>query len=502
MAMTRERFLQLQQQRDAVSTLSKIGYRVVITPHFEISTTMTDDEKAYYESLNESFELDVVTDFGGNSTSDITTYPMVNGDTVADHMTRQAKTLNMVGSFSLYGAKPHTFPGADDRLTNIENFFEKIKNDGVFCTIAMIDRASNTTTRFTIKNNMVLTGINLKYGQASMDYSFDWTEVLTVDVADEDVQIDYNDENLPAIVDATSKDFTDTLLDISEVDKIVVNVLSINNLIADGFLTIAQTFAKFLVASSIAATAVGAAVVLGIVSVCGGIAAASSVMVPVGWIVAGVAAAVAGLAAGIYAIVKAAKQYEAEQKYKVTQFKAYNTDKENKAEVDRFCNYLGNIHTQLEVLNDYIQVYGISSNEAQDCMLFLDNKYYIFSFRKNNASTDDRDIWSCNVVSQDDVDTAVASCDDISAIAYKAITDCTSSNKFFRTNTSSGLYVYLINDKLFKVENDIYDYDSARTKAVNDCIGDLTNYYIMVTSLNMDEYLEKLKAVIEEAMTR
>ena len=502
MAMTRQRFLDLQQQRLKTSAASsKIGYRVVITPHFEIRADMTADERAYYQSLNKAFELDVVTDFSSNSSSDITTYPMVNGDTVADHMIRQAKTMSMRGTFSLYGSKPFTFPGADDRLTNIENFFEKLKNEGVMCTIAMIDRATNTATRFTIKDSMVLTNISFTYGQASMDYTFSWTEALTVNVAEIDANdIDYSDENSPAITDATSSDFTETLLDVTEVDKIVMNIMSLNNLVTEQFLTSLSTTAKFFVASAIASVAAGAAVITTIFAVCGSAAAFSSVMVPVGWIVTAASAAVAGIAAGIYAIVKSVKQRDAELKYKVQQFDYYEDDKKNKAECERFCNYIGNIHTQLEALNDYIQVYGIPTNENQQCMLFLDTKYYIFEFNKSNASTQARSIWSCNVTDQNNA--SIASCNDISAKAYKAVTDCTSSNKFFRTDTSFGLYVYFINKSLFSVENAVYDNEAARDAAINKCCSDLTNYCIMVTSLNMDEYLEKLKAVIEEAMTR
>lgn len=86
---------------------------------------------------NEHLELefDKINENITTSTSDITTHPLVNGDVIADHMYRNPVNVNVSGTFSLNGNQRTQYFGSNDRLTNIETLFEKIKKQGIFCTL-------------------------------------------------------------------------------------------------------------------------------------------------------------------------------------------------------------------------------------------------------------------------------------------------------------------------------------------------------------------------------
>ena len=49
------------------------------------------------------FDLDTCTEKSLSSSATVPQYPVENGVTVADHMYRNARTLNLAGSFSLAG---------------------------------------------------------------------------------------------------------------------------------------------------------------------------------------------------------------------------------------------------------------------------------------------------------------------------------------------------------------------------------------------------------------
>ena len=71
------------------------SYRVVIE-------TELDDQELF-------IEFDKVDDTDISSESDITTHPLVNGDTIADHMYRTPVTMSINGSFSKIHLDLHPF---------------------------------------------------------------------------------------------------------------------------------------------------------------------------------------------------------------------------------------------------------------------------------------------------------------------------------------------------------------------------------------------------------
>ena len=511
--MTRDKYVMLQQRHKAnAMSISKNGYRVVLTPHFEKNSSMTETELETIDRLNEPIEFDYVESTSVQTNSTITSYPIVNGDSVADHMWRQPVTVSISGKFSIYGNKPTTFFGADDRLTNIEKFFERIKDEGIMCDIVTMQRAnSNAKQRFKSRHNMALTGISWTESQASVSFQLTFTEALTVNL--DEIEVDYADENLPDITDASNLDFTDTLLDWNKIDQLVVMKLYELDLMTEGFWNQFTSWAKTYgeaVINGVIGSAVGLAaglVVGAFASAIPGILAALGVIatVPVaGWTVALVGAAIGAIVGAIWAFIDTFKRAKAEQEFGIQQFKAYEDDRQNQQECERFLNYIGNIHLQLEYLEDVMQVYGISSNTEQDCMLYIDNNYYVFSFRKNNTQTSDGKVtWSCNIT--DANETVNVDVPDIAGAALSSIDQCTSSNMLFRTQTGGGYWIYILNNKMLEVQNATYSTDAElaekeRQEAVNACNSDLTSFIIFVSQTNMDDFNDKLADIVVNAM--
>lgn len=503
MPMTRERYITLQRQNLRNQNTASGGFRLVLTPHFEKNFKMTEEELANVDRLNESVEFDMVDSHSVTASSTITTYPIVNGDTVADHMIRQPTTVTINGKFSLYGNKPTTYSGNDDRLTNIQTFFERIKDEGVMCNIVTMERSGSSTAkqRFKARSNMALTNIQWNQGQADITFNFTFTEALTVNL--DDIEIDYTDENLPAITDAATLDFTDTLLDWKSIDKIVIQQLYDLGLIEDEFLddvvywvnTLGQATGDAIVGGLVGTTTAGVAAIATLTVIFGGLSA-----IPVaGWIATGVLATVGFIAGAIWAFVKSLQRANAEREYGIQVFKHYEEDRQAQQECVRFTNYFGSIHQQLEYLEDVMQVYGIGSNQEQECMLYIDNGYYIFSFKKNNTQTNNgKVIWTCNIT--DVNETINKDVNDVASAAFSSIDQCTSSNYLFRTQTSGGFWVYLINKALFNIENQSFDSDEARQQAIDECNSDLTSFCVFVSQTNMDDFNDKLGDIVINAM--
>lgn len=490
MPMTRSRYLMLQSMKNKPNSMVKSGFRLVLTPHFEKNSSMTRERLISIDRLNESIEFDVVNGHSINASSTITTYPIVDGDTVADHMIRQPTSITINGVFSLYGNKPTLFSGNEDRLTNIETYFERIKDEGVMCTLVTMERGggSSSKQRFKVRNNMVLTNINWTEGQSDIKFSFTFTEALTVNL--DDIEIDYTDENLPAITNPATLDFTDTLINWEEVDKIVIKQLHDLGLCTDDFLIAFQAYVKDLGEVGLSGL-IGGAVGAGLA-----IALVTAFSIPVaGWIAAGV-----GFLVGAFvAMFQTAKRKKAEKEYGIKTFKAYKNDRKNQQECERFVNYIGNIHRQMEYLEDVIQVYGIGSNQEQECILYVDNSYYIFSFKKNNTQTENGNtIWTCNITDvEETINKDVA---DVAAEAMSSIDQCTTSNMLFRTQTGGGFWVYLINKDLFEIENATYTTEEERQKAINECNSNLTSFCVMVSQTNMDDFNDNLSKIVIDAM--
>lgn len=499
MAMTREEYEQIVRTEVANKNASNVGFRLVLTPHFRQTQDMTEDEHDYIDRLNRPVEFDFVENATVSSSSDLTRYPTVNKETVSDHIIRQPDTMSINGAFSLYGNKKTNFEGSDDRLTNLQNFFEKLKNEGIMCTITTLDRTSNNKTRFKVRNNMVLKNITWTQGQASVGFSFSFEEALVADMLE--LTVDYTDENIPVQTDPNTLNFTDEFVDPKEISNIVLNQLHEVGLLTDEFSAwISEnesTIRAIAIGAGVVAIVVGAKV-LGIMLTAAATSLAASG--PVGWIILAAAAVITAISAGIIAICNLASLKKVEKEYGIKAFKRDKNDAKNTSEAERLCKYLGTVNQRLESLNQYMQVFAIKANVEQQCMLCIDNDYYLFTFTKNNTQTEDgKFVWKLTVESMNEEnDQALVDIADITNSALKSIDECTQSNHIL--NVDDLVRVYLFNNKLYAVENASYNSEEEQEKAIQDCKSDLTNYIILATQTDMTDFAKKLRKLTLEAM--
>lgn len=432
--------------------------------------------------------IDVQEDPTSELSSTITSHPIVNGDIIADHMYNDPSSKTVSGTFGIMGSHKTEYDGEGGRLYNIQKIFNRIKREAIPCRLVVMSNTTDKKLRFVEMENMVLNNIRWTEKQSSLDFTFTFTEVLTADVKEIEYEVDVTDPNLPAITDVSTLDFTDTLLDWDQIDKIVIAQLQESGLISKEFLNSALQYALSFEVGALIGAAAGTATFLVGMHILGGFAAAAGASGPIGWGVLLVLAAVGALAGGIIAIIKKVKQQRAASKYKTQAFKLYQDDRKNQAEVERFANYLGTIHQNLEVLEQVMHVYGIGSNENQECMLSIDNNYYIFTFEKNNVTNN----WSMKVKDVN-LDKLVDERAELGGLAN--IGECTDNNALFRTS-GSGFYVYLINLKLEEAKA------NGRTQQWIDenITNDLTTYAIFVSEVSMSNFNQKLYDIVENAM--
>lgn len=497
----RTEFLRIKQDKlkNASINVVKSGYRLVLTPHFEQSANMTKEEHEMVDKLNEPIEFDLINEKSISATSEITQYPTISGDTIADHMIKQSTTMTIGGVFSLYGNKPTTFVGADDRLTNVQSFFEKIKDEGVLCTLTTIDRASNSKHRFKTRENMALTSITWQENQSSMTFSFTFTEALRVNMIQP--VSDYTDENVPAITDPSTLNFTDEFLDPDKITGIICQQLQEVKLLDDDFaLWVSQNadvVRQIAGVTVIVAVAVGAKILSTMITTAIAASTLGLATNPVGWIIGAATLAVGAIAAFIIWICNSTAIKKAEEEYGIKAFGKSDNDEENEQTAERLCNYIGQVNQNLKVLNDVIQVFALQANIEQECMLYIGSMYYIFTFTKNNTQTKDGQItWKLSITSSNKDDTKDIS--DITGAALENIKDCTLDNMILKTD--DGVWIYLMNNKLYKVENATYNSQEERDKAIQDCKSDLTSYVILCSKTNMPAFCDKLRDVVINAM--
>lgn len=403
--------------------------------------------------------LDTVNDVDVQLDSTLTNHPIVNGDVIADHMYKNPITMNIPGVFSLNGGMGIVVTSAGPKLANIQSLFERIKDEGVMCDIVKLTVSlGDKGVRFQARSNMVLTSISWKERVNSLGFNFGFTQALVAEVQTYDVDVD--DQFLPNVSEPSSMNFTDSLIDWTQIDALVIDTGVQVELIAKNFLDYLQGVSADLLVALGVGTTIAVTVFLAIGSI------------PVaGWAVAGITAAVVFFV-GLYGTIKSAVEAN---KFAVDQFKKYKDDRKNQQEVVRFSNFVGNIHQQLEQLNNAVHCWQIGANEEQEAMVSIDNNYYIFTFTKNNTSG------KYKLVVTDINGTVVGQMTDVTS-SPMAFTDCTEGNKLFRAY-ESGAYVYLI-----RAEE---GYDS-----------DLTSYFIVSTTLQPEKFEQTVTDIIINAMYR
>lgn len=438
--------------------------RALIAAKIDYTDIEFDDGGNVISKTPKTILLDSIEDVQVNESSQLMTHPLVTGDMVADHMIKEPCSMTISGELSMNGSDNICFDGSKPTLKACQETFGKIKNNAYMCSITKLAMNTNEL-RFLQRENMVLTSIQWTERVNSLAFTLTFTQVLVADV--QEYEVDMQDENLPAVTEPATLSFSSTLMDWDQVDRLVIDTCAAEGLTTDEFMTMLKSAgASYLIGGA----AVGAAILITYIAACASIPVA-------GWIVGAASLAVAGVAIIGYGIYSAIKSAVNSRKYRVDQFKKYKDDKKNQAEVERFANFIGDIHNQLMKLNDAFYVYQISSNEPQECMLSISDEYYIFAFEKNNVNNK----WTVNVTMPARDDSVVAANKSIDC-AKTSYADCNSGNALFRAS-GSGAYVYLV-----YVRNEDLAAD------------DLRNYYILVSGMKPEDFTNAVTEIIKNAI--
>ena len=444
------------------------------------------------DNEQQEFMFDYVSDTDTRLISDITTHPMVNGDIVADHMFKNPLSFNVSGIFSLYGNKRTAF--GHNRLESIQTTFERIKNEAILCNISIQTANGQEGTRFKSRKNMVLSAITWREKQASIDFSFTFNEILFVELTPQEYAKNINDEYLPSLSSPTELNFTDVLIDFNDVDAYLIDELTKAGLIGEGFLdkaiNMAANFGKDIGIlteegysvikrlSSITSTAIRSTksyIKPGLIALFG---IKLSLLSPVFHVLT------------LYAYGKAKKQYSQNQLI-TEQFKLYNDDKKNRAEVTRFANFVGTIHKALATFNNYIKIYAFSSDQEQECSMYIDNNFYTFTIKLNTLNN--THIMNASVLTEYGEETIVTNAV-LEECAKTSFISCNETNYLFRTNETSK-FVYVVNLQASELQENISE------EEYKEIVNKVFNYAILVSDINPKDYNEVLTKVLSNALT-
>lgn len=442
-----------------------------------------------YEGTNHIIEIGSIEDVTTNLTSEITTYPMVNGDIVADHMINQPITQNFRGQHSLNGSKTVLI---DDNVPSIKEFqtrFEEIKENGYLCTLTKVNFGGNESN-FVNRSNMVLNSITWIEKINLLDFTFGFAEVILANLEEEIPTVNLGDE-YPAITEPKSLNFSEVFMDYEQLHQLIVRICVEEGLCTEAFISYAENFVldhadEYLVRGTVIGAGAGTLVTWGLIKA--GILASGAATMGTGIIVGAVAGLV--LFAGI-SIADAIKKANNRKKFRVKQFELYESDEENRQNAERFIAFESDIMKAIQQQLNSIKVFGINTNEEQECLLSIDDEYYNFIFTKSNVHRkvkgelrDEADtMWNVKVTLPQHNDEIRKPLTSLSC-AQASYGACNSNNPLFLTDYQ-GHYVHF----LYNPQND--------TESVND----LRNYLIVVSEDDPSLLNDILEKIIETAIT-
>lgn len=476
-----------------------------------------EDKNMYYEmtincmldGVYTTLYFDFIEDNTVTLSTTITEHPLVSGDMIADHQYIEPATASFSGTFSLYGNKKSYSVERDnrtvfesygtnnnDRLSYIQNIFEKIQREGIHCNIIKLS-TNNDSSRFKVRRNMILNSITWTEKQFSVDFDFSFREALTADVQlDNDYFVDDTDGDLPLVTEPVQRSAVDELLNKNEViESLVFTLLNenldeekrINNMdfsryVADG------TFWKDVGKSWLQGVALGTVVTVSSLSViaglCGGLAAAF----PVGTIIAaGIGVAVC-LTASITLICKKIKQ---SKKYNIAAFRYYKNHAKRLKEDDRYVEFIGEVMTSVSTLDNTITLLGFDNNINQQCLITIDNELYAFTFTKATENS----YYSLSIVKLDN-DGNIINCPNVSNIYEKSVSslsECNDATKLFETSNKTQIYLAnLAGGKEIQEEA-----QQGNSEVSEDAKFDLRNYGIIISSVDMNVFSNVLTDIFK-----
>lgn len=529
-----------------------IGYTDCYLDNVTDSNGNTEVKKIarnFYQSL------DLVTSVNEHLTSQVSSYPMTDKDYVMDHMFNEPMTVSISGKFSLYGrnariersdtsgnvkylgdynkaiySKPIT------RLKRIQELFEKLKEDGYVMSLTTIGESKTDGSGellFKRRPSMILTSITWDTTNPSvLGYTFEFKEVRFATISTENMfELDSSDSNLPDITDPVSCNFTDKILNSSDIIMELLNACLDDGFVSHEFLKmfgddltsntdvqktlvsdVTKNISTYLKDSTkmknIAYGTDGANLIFsyvglilcraaqgvtGVVGVTAGVAtigatlgaalAGTTVIPGVGWIVGLIAVATT---VTIWGIGKLIDLIYGKCTYSVDCFKKHLISSKNHNEELRFAKFLCSIDDSISGLDDQIKAYSFSSDNTQNCYMQIDSYIYIFKFVKDTST--DNGSYNLSIVDATNEDNVVVSSQKI--VWLDSILGVTNPKDYMNAN---GYHVYFIkNDDAISAFKSSYTGDNVEdaTKA------HLTNYYMIVMSYPLDKFQESLKKVL------
>lgn len=438
-------------------------------------TLIVKGDNQRFDKVDRYIPLDLVDDITISSSSDITQYPLINGDIIMDHKYDQPKTITISGKFSTLGKFNQTFKdsSASTRLANIESYFESVKKMGK--TLELIC-GNNGAETFKTHNNLILQSYSFGRKYNMMSFNFTLKEVYMFEGEEITINEYEGDPDLPTCTSFTSLSFTEDIMDIEDITSDIIKVLQKNGLIDDSFYemfvedvmeAVGQVFKVSVIAAIVSSVliltpvAISAAVAAAATAI--GVTAATVSATGVGLVVVGVVILAAAAIWGIYKLFNTAINNIKRAKL-INQFKSYGNDSQDLAECQRFCNLISKVKDNYEnlVSDKNIQFYGFSSNLAkQRAYLNIDDSTYRFDFER---STNENScyIWQINVYNiTKDKDVVING--NGKMVGCQGVLDLEWGDRLFHTTNAIG--VYLVNGGL--AYNDL-DEESLKSNLENE----------------------------------
>ena len=468
MAMTFTRFLEVQKVvRGSINKSD--GY---------MCSVIVEDNKGRMNTIH----FDLVKGVNISSSSELTTNTMMNGDIIADHIYRKPVEVTIDGSYGEFGNRNIRFSGPWDKLGNVEEYFENIKNQGYRCSIITRSRSTEDDTRFKTRENMVLTNIDWTHNQSSISFSLTFTEQKTASLQIQDIPYTEEDEDGPDITDGVVTSFTEDVLDWNVVYKAIIILLDEDNMMTDDF--------KQELSECSSQAAIGAGLVIG-GAVAGGIMTALvglGVAGPGGWLLIGIGAVLGVIGYGIYSWINGAQQaadlQRAQEKWGTEQFQYFEGDDErNEDELNRFFSFVGGVADYVKTLDNYITAYNIPTNSEQEMLIYIDDDNYVFKFNKVSNSIG----WNVRLTNTAGTSLCDRRC---WGGALSDISQCLDKEGSYLYRTSGRYRIYLMYRKL---NSDGSPDESGKN--------DLTNYFILISTINMEQFGELLNELIRNGGT-
>lgn len=442
---------------------NKTDIRKFSNSNADIAVTITYSEQGRSQTL----VLDTVDDVNVMSSSTLTQHPIVDGSMVADHMFENPTQISISGSFPLEGNKKQNIEltTSGSQLANVEDLFERLKREGIRCEIVKIS-GNDQQLRFLRRENMVLTNISWSESINTLDYSFTFIEAQTVEVKTANIAL--ADKDVPTITYPSTVSFIETIIDQTYITYTLYSYLYRTGIITERFMNYLQSLNPEAFENMGLSTIQSKSI----------ISVVKKSNAQLGNIVEKTINIVESTRAFAHTCVNALTKMLTGKEYMMKVYDFNSIEGQNAKDLRAFGEMIANVNDAVEDLNNAIHVFQVAYNGDQECLVTIDNSYYSFVFKKNNTTNK----YALTVYNFDNDPNGekVAEVYDVTSRAVDSYDQCIKSNALFRSSINNE-HVHLI------------------------CGGDrsdLTNYFIVVSEINPEDFTNLLTEVIANAVTK